>query len=103
MAAPASSGNVIVRYLPVYFTLLAIAALEIVLAYRIANITTLLILLLVLAVCGAALAIMYFMHLADERRVLFLSLIPVTIFVLIQMNMIWSDSFRLLHLKPFAH
>jgi uncharacterized membrane protein YbaN (DUF454 family) len=43
------------------------------------------------------------MHLVDERRSLFLSLIPATIFVLIMMNMFWSDSYRLLHMKPFAH
>jgi hypothetical protein len=32
-----------------------------------------------------------------------LSLIPAVIFVLLMMNMIWSDSFRLLHMRPFAH
>jgi cytochrome c oxidase subunit IV len=58
--------------------------------------------LLALAVCGGALAVMYFMHLAQERRSLFLTLIPAVIFVLLMMNMIWSDSFRLLHMRPFA-
>jgi len=43
------------------------------------------------------------MHLVEERRALFFSLIPVTIFVLLMMNMIWGDSVRLLHMKPFAH
>jgi uncharacterized membrane protein YbaN (DUF454 family) len=43
---------------------------------------------------------MYFMHLAEERRGLFLTLIPVTIFVLLMMNMFWSDSVRLLHMHP---
>jgi uncharacterized membrane protein YbaN (DUF454 family) len=38
--------------------------------------------------------------LADERRGLFLTLIPVTIFVLLMMNMFWSDSVRLLHMSP---
>ena len=56
-----------------------------------------------LALCSGTLAVMYFMHLAEERRSLFLTLIPVTIFVLLQMNMIWSDSFRLLRMKPFPH
>jgi len=58
--------------------------------------------LLLLAVCSASLGLMYFMHLAQERRALFLSLIPVTIFVLLMMNMIWSDSVRLLHMRPGA-
>jgi cytochrome c oxidase subunit IV len=103
VTAPSTSGNVIAKYLPVYFALLAIAALEIFLAYRKFSILTLMIILLVMAVCGAGLAVMYFMHLAQERPSLFLSLIPATIFVLIMMNAIWTDSFRLLHMKPFAH
>jgi heme/copper-type cytochrome/quinol oxidase subunit 4 len=103
VTAPSTSGNVIAKYLPVYFGLLAIAALEIFLAYRDFSPITLLVILLALAVCGAALALLYFMHLAQERPSLFLSLIPATIFVLFMMNAIWTDSFRLLHMKPFAH
>ncbi|MDQ1405361.1 MAG: cytochrome c oxidase subunit [Acidobacteriaceae bacterium] len=103
VTAPSTSGNVIAKYLPVYFALLAIAGLEIFLAYRNFSILTLMVILLVLAICGAALAVMYFMHLAQERPSLFLSLIPATIFVLFMMNAIWTDSFRLLHMKPFAH
>jgi len=57
--------------------------------------------MLAVAIFSAALAIMYFMHMAQERRSFFWSLIPATIFVLLMMNMIWSDSFRLLHMRPF--
>ena len=103
MTASGASGNVIAKYLPVYFVLLGIAGLEVFLAYQNFSTVTLLVTFLVLAVCGAALAVMYFMHLAQERRSLFLSLIPAVIFVLLMMNMIWSDSFRLLHMRPFAH
>ena len=103
VTAPSTSGNVIAKYLPVYFGLLAIAALEIFLAYRNLSVGTLLVILLLLAVCGAGMALMYFMHLAQEKPSLFLSLIPATIFVLIMMNAIWTDSSRLLHMKPFAH
>jgi cytochrome c oxidase subunit IV len=97
------SSNVIAKYLPVYFVLLGIAALEVFLAYRNFSVVELLGILLALAVCGGALAVMYFMHLAQERRSLFLSLIPAVIFVLLMMNMFWSDSFRLQHMRPFAH
>jgi heme/copper-type cytochrome/quinol oxidase subunit 4 len=89
--------------LQVYFVLVGIAGLEVFLAYQSFSTTALLVILLALAVCGAALAVMYFMHLAQERRSLFLSLIPAVIFVLLMMNMIWSDSFRLLHMRPFPH
>src|SRR5712664_3706439 len=103
MTASAKSGNVIAKYLPVYFVLLGIAGLEVFLAYRTVSTISLLVILLGLAVCGGALAVMYFMHLAQERRSLFLTLIPALIFVLLMLNMIWTDSFRLLHLRPFAH
>jgi cytochrome c oxidase subunit IV len=56
--------------------------------------------MLMLAVLQASIAVTYFMHLGKERTVLFLALIPYTLFVLFMMNMIWSDSFRLLHLRP---
>jgi cytochrome c oxidase subunit IV len=103
MAASAKSGNVIAKYLPVYFVLLGIAGLEVFLAYRTVSTIALLVILLGLAVCGGTLAVMYFMHLAQERRSLFLALIPALIFVLLMMNMIWTDSIRLLHFRPFAH
>jgi caa(3)-type oxidase subunit IV len=103
MVASTASGNVIKKYLRVYFVLLGIAGLEVLLAYRDFSIKSLLAILLALAVCGGALAVMYFMHLAQERRSLLLTLIPALIFVLLMLNMIWTDSFRLLHLRPFAH
>lgn len=103
MAVSATSKNVIVRYLPVYFILLVIAGIEFFISFRITSVQLLLPMLLGLAICSAALALLYFMHLVNERRSLFLSLIPATIFVLIMMNMFWSDSYRLLHMKPFAH
>ena len=94
-----TSGNVIRKYLPVYFVLIAIFLVEVFLAFR--NFSTgALVVLLLLALCSAFLGLMYFMHLAEERRGLFLTLIPVTIFVLLMMNMIWSDSVRLLHMHP---
>ena len=103
MPVRTASTNVIAKYLPVYFVLLGIAGVEVLLAYRHFSIGSLLGILLALALCSGALAVMYFMHLAEERRSLFLTLIPATIFVLLMMNMIWSDSFRLLHMKPFPH
>jgi caa(3)-type oxidase subunit IV len=100
MSAP--SGNVIRRYLPVYFVLLAIFLVEVFLSFRQFATGTLVVVLLLLAVCSAALGLMYFMHLAEERRNLFLTLIPVTIFVLLMMNMFWLDSVRLLHVRLLA-
>jgi caa(3)-type oxidase subunit IV len=103
MAASKKSGNAIAKYLPVYFALLAIAVLEVFLAYQHFSTGSLLVILLTLALCGGTLALRYFMHLAQETRGLFLTLIPALIFVLLMMNMIWTDSFRLLHMRPFGH
>lgn len=102
MSAAAASGNVIRKYLPVYFVLIGIFLVELFLAFRIASTGTLVIVLLLLAICSAGLGLMYFMHLGQERGGLFLTLIPVTIFVLLMMNMWWSDSIRLLHMRPGA-
>jgi len=103
MASSSASGNVIAKYLPVYFILLAIAGVEILLAYQNFSTPALVRILLLMAVGSATLGLMYFMHLAHEKRSLFLTLIPATIFVLLMMNMIWSDGYRLLHMRPFAH
>jgi cytochrome c oxidase subunit 4 len=89
------------RYIPVYLILLALSALQIFLAYSKLDRNRLLAAFLAVAIFSAALAVMYFMHMIDERRSFFWSLIPATIFVLLMMNMIWSDSFRLLHMRPF--
>jgi hypothetical protein len=44
---------------------------------------------------------MFFMHLRDEKSTLRLALIPATLFVLVMMNMVWADSYRLIHLRAF--
>ena len=102
MSAASASGNVIRRYLPVYFTLLAIFMVEVLLSFRVGSLSKLVVILLLLAICSATLGLMYFMHLNEERRGLFLTLIPATIFVLLMMNMFWSDSVRLLHMRPLG-
>jgi caa(3)-type oxidase subunit IV len=101
MASSSPSGNVIAKYLPVYFVLIGIFLVEVFLAFRDFSTGTLVVILLLLAVCSAGLGLMYFMHLAHERRGLLLTLIPATVFVLLMMNMFWSDSVRLLQMSPW--
>ncbi len=84
----------------VYGCILALSGLQVVLAYQHTQGTQLMVRMLAVAVIQAGLGVMYFMHLRDERRNLLLALIPATVFVLLMMNMIWSDSFRLLHMRP---
>jgi caa(3)-type oxidase subunit IV len=86
-------------YVAVYLCLLALAGLQIVLVYHHAEGTQLFLRMFSVALLQAGLAVMFFMHLRSERRNLRLSLAISTIFVLAMMNMIWSDSFRLLHFR----
>ena len=102
MSAAPASGNVIAKYLPVYFALIGIFLVEVFLAFRSFSTGSLVVILLLLAIGSASLGLMYFMHLAEERRGLFLTLIPATVFVLLMMNMFWSDSVRLLRMSPWA-
>jgi caa(3)-type oxidase subunit IV len=83
----------------VYRCILALSGLQVVLAYGHAQGMELMLRMLAVALVQAGFGVMYFMHLRDERRNLVLALIPATVFVLLMMNMIWSDSFRLLHMR----
>jgi heme/copper-type cytochrome/quinol oxidase subunit 4 len=83
----------------IYGAILAIAVIQVVVAM---SMGPSLWRMLILAVVQAYLAVMFFMHLKDEKPNLRLALIPGTIFVLVMMNMIWADSFRLAIMRPFA-
>jgi cytochrome c oxidase subunit IV len=87
----------------IYFVILVIAALQIVLAYTHATIGQHVFEMLALGAIQAGLGVMFFMHMFQEKRSLFFALIPATIFVLFMMNVFWSDSFRLIHMKPWAN
>jgi heme/copper-type cytochrome/quinol oxidase subunit 4 len=90
------SNGLAVTYV-VYVVILAIAVFQVVFAFELGPSLTL---MMMIAALQASLAVLYFMHLGKERPGLVLALIPYTMFVLFMMNMIWSDSFRLLHMRP---
>jgi len=83
----------------VYGAILAIAVVQVIVAVTLGPSFWR---MLALALIQAYLAVMFFMHLRDEKPTLRLALIPGTLFVLVMMNMIWADSFRLAVMKPFA-
>ena len=82
----------------IYVAILAIAVIQVVVAITMGPSLGR---MLILAAIQAYLAVMFFMHLREEKPSLRLALIPGTIFVLVMMNMIWADSYRLIHLRPF--
>ena len=96
------SGS-LTTYFVVYVCILIISALQILIAYQHIDGSQMFLRMLLLAILQAGLAISFFMHMKSEKRNLALFLLPATVFVLAMMNMIWSDSFRLLTMRPFAH
>jgi heme/copper-type cytochrome/quinol oxidase subunit 4 len=94
-----SSANGMRTNFIIYAAILAIAVIQVVLAMTMGPSLGR---MLVLAFIQAYLAVMFFMHLREEKPSLRLALIPGTIFVLVMMNMIWADSYRLIHLRPFG-
>jgi cytochrome c oxidase subunit IV len=87
-------------FVVVWLGLLLIVAVEVALTYAQLPVGTLLAALLVLALLEAGLAVMYFMHLKYERRILFWSLIPAILFVLFMLNQVWWDAVRLRSMRP---
>ena len=87
----------------IYIVILVIAALQIVLAYTNGTVGQHVLEFLSLAIVQAGLGILFFMHLFQEKRTLMLALIPATVFVLLMMNVFWSDSFRIVHMKPWPN
>jgi len=89
------------KYVVVYLCILAIAALQFVVAYS--NITgeQMFTRMLILAVVEAALALLFFMHLSDNRGLLWFVVI-FTVFVLLAMQYGWTDSFRISGGVPWA-
>ena len=100
MSAPTSPSASLKTDIIVYICILALSGLQIVFAYQHAEGSQLLARMLAVAFIQAGLGVTYFMHLRDEQRNLKFALIPATIFVLLMMNMFWSDSFRLEHMRP---
>ena len=85
-------------YVVVWIGLILIVAVEVMLTRAHLPARTLLAGLLALAILEAGLGVTYFMHLRYERRALFWSLIPGLVFVLLMMNQLWPDAYRLLSL-----
>ncbi|MGO9649975.1 MAG: cytochrome C oxidase subunit IV family protein [Terriglobales bacterium] len=89
------------KYVVVYLCILAIAALQFVIAYS--NITgeQMFARMLFLAIIEAALALLFFMHLSENRGLKWFVVI-FTVAVVLGMQYGWTDSFRLLDGAPWA-
>lgn len=78
---------------------MGIVVVEVLLTYAGLTPTALLLALLSLAFIEAALALLYFMHLRYERPILFWTLIPALVFVLVLFDHLWPDAFRVTSMR----
>ena len=81
-------------YVVLWAGLLVIVVVEVLLTYAHLRPLALAIALVALALIEAGVALMYFMHLKYERRILFWSLIPALVFVLVMFDHFWPDALR---------
>jgi cytochrome c oxidase subunit IV len=86
-------------YVIVWAGLLAIAIIEVLLTYAGLRPLALVISLLALALIEAGVALLYFMQLKYERRILFWSLVPTLVFVLVMFDHFWPDAFRVMSMR----
>jgi caa(3)-type oxidase subunit IV len=86
----------------VYVCLLALAGIQFFIAYQNISTSQMFVRMMSVAVIEAGLALLFFMHLSENRGLKWFVLI-FTIAVVLGMQYGWSDSFRLLDGVPWAH
>jgi heme/copper-type cytochrome/quinol oxidase subunit 4 len=91
----ATRGPGMKSYVVVWVGLLGIASGEVIMTYQGFSTRTLLTALLVLAFVEAAIGLLYFMHMKYDRPILFWSFVISIVFVLLMMNQIWPDAYRM--------
>jgi heme/copper-type cytochrome/quinol oxidase subunit 4 len=80
----------------VYVCLLALAAVQFVIAYQKIDASQMFWRMLTVACVEAGLAELFFMHLWSEKRTFLLFVVAFTVSVLLGMQYGWTDSFRML-------
>jgi caa(3)-type oxidase subunit IV len=86
----------------VYVCLLALAGIQFFIAYQDISASQMFVRMLSVAVVEAGLALLFFMHLSENRGLKWFVLI-FTVAVILGMQYGWTDSFRLLDGVPWAH
>jgi heme/copper-type cytochrome/quinol oxidase subunit 4 len=85
----------------VYACMLALAGIQFLIAYQDISASQMLVRMLVVAIVEAALALLFFMHLWENRGLKWFVLI-FTVAVILGMQYGWTDSFRILDGAPWA-
>jgi caa(3)-type oxidase subunit IV len=87
--------------LVIYLCILALAAIQFFIAYQNIDATQMFVRMLIVAIIEAGLALLFFMHLAENRALLAFVVI-FTVSVILGMQYGWTDSFRMLTGAPWA-
>jgi caa(3)-type oxidase subunit IV len=98
-ATPKTGG--MTKDLIVFVCILALAGLQFVIAHQDIRGSQMFVRMLSVAVIEAVLALLFFMHLSENRGLLWFFAI-FTVFVLLAMQYGWTDSFRLTSGVPWA-
>jgi caa(3)-type oxidase subunit IV len=86
----------------VYACLLALAGIQFFIAYQDISASQMFVRMLTVAIVEAGLALLFFMHLSENRGLKWFVLI-FTVAVILGMQYGWTDSFRLSDGVPWAH
>jgi heme/copper-type cytochrome/quinol oxidase subunit 4 len=100
--AEAHTNNGIGKDLVVYVCILALAAIQFVIAYQDISASQMFVRMLSVAILEAGLALLFFMHLSENRGLMWFVVI-FTVAVILGMQYGWTDSFRLSNGVPWAH
>lgn len=90
------------RDLIVYVVLLALAGIQFFIAYQDITASQMLVRMLSVAIVEAGIALLFFMHLSENRGLMWFVLI-FTVAVILGMQYGWTDAFRLTNGVPWAH
>jgi heme/copper-type cytochrome/quinol oxidase subunit 4 len=99
--AEAHKNSGIGKDLVVYLCILALAGIQFVIAYQDISASQMFVRMLIVAIVEAALALLFFMHLWENRGLLWFFVI-FTVFVVLALQYGWTVSFRLSNGVPWA-
>jgi heme/copper-type cytochrome/quinol oxidase subunit 4 len=101
MTTAETQSNGAKKDLIVYVGILALAGIQFLIAYQDISGSQMLVRMLIVAIVEAALALLFFMHLWENRGLKWFVLI-FTVSVILGMQYGWTDSFRILDGAPWA-
>jgi len=102
MTTATDQSNGMGKDLIVYVCILALAGIQFVIAFQDISASQMFARMLIVAVIEAALALLFFMHLWENRGLKWFVLI-FTVAVIHMMQYGWTDSFRQVNGVPWAH